>query len=138
MPVAPTAGSAAPSPHKGVNPRAHNPAALARRAASALAELYEFDEAEVSMQTSKSGRVRKVTSFTGAKRKMGGDMVSHGSAPAALAGGYPLSPASRMVSDSGATSADEDGDDDEVTKAAKKAAGKGKRKRWRATEKETH
>lgn len=118
MPVAPTAGSAAPSPVRGVNPNARpygQHAALARRAFSALEEkeLYEFDEAEISMQTSKSGRVRKVTNFTGGKRKAS-DMVTYGSAPAALAGGCTMSPGTRMLSDSGIMSAEDD--DDEVEK----------------------
>jgi hypothetical protein len=65
--------------------RGSGPAAFARQTANALEELYGFEEAEVSLQTSKSGRVRKVTSFTGAKRKLG-DMTSQVSAPAALAG----------------------------------------------------
>lgn len=83
----PNAGSAAPSPQRGMPMpnRSSGPAALARQTANALEELYGFEEAEVSLQTSKSGRVRKVTSFTGAKRKMG-DMISQVSAPAALAG----------------------------------------------------
>jgi hypothetical protein len=86
MAMIPNAGSAAPSPQRGMPmPNRPGPAALARQTANALEELYGFDEAEVSLQMSKSGRVRKVTSFTGAKRKLG-DMTTQVSAPAALAG----------------------------------------------------
>jgi len=83
----PNAGSAAPSPQRGVPMpnKGSAPAVFARQTANALEELYGLEEADVSLQTSKSGRVRKVTSFTGAKRKMG-DMASQVSAPAALAG----------------------------------------------------
>ncbi len=83
----PNAGSAAPSPQRGMPMpnRGSGPDAFARQTANALEELYGFEEIEVSLQTSKSGRVRKVTSFTGTKRKMG-EMASQVSAPAALAG----------------------------------------------------
>lgn len=122
MPVAPTAGSAAPSPDRMPNQQSRHlgPAALARRAAALLQEeMYEFDEAEVSLQTSKSGRMRKVTLFTGNKRKAG-DAMTHMSAPAALAGAGPMSPSVQRMSDSGMHSAEDD--DDEDARASKKAA----------------
>jgi hypothetical protein len=89
IPMAPEAASAAPSPIKGAS--LHNrPLAPARRsipsASDAEEELYGFDDAKASMQMSKSGRMRKVINFTGAKRKVS-DMLSQGSAPAVLATG---------------------------------------------------
>jgi hypothetical protein len=51
-------------------------------------EYYDPDEVQISIQTSKSGRARKVTSFTGNKRKAGAlaDTLTQASAPAVLAG----------------------------------------------------
>jgi hypothetical protein len=92
IPVAPEAGSAAPSPTAAVRAAGAPPfraaAAAARRLAvqAAAAGAYddfggEDDEAmEVSVQTSKSGRVRKVASFAGAKRRadaLGAPALSH-------------------------------------------------------------
>ena len=120
--LAPTAGSAAPSPQKGAQvPHRMGPAAVAREAASALEELYGFEDPEVTFQTSKSGRMRKVTSFTGAKRKLK-DMTTQVSAPAALAG---EAASQHYIQESGMTSYDNQGED-EVTNDARKTLLKSK------------
>jgi hypothetical protein len=122
MPMIPNAGSAAPSPQRGVPMpnRGPGPAAFARQTANALEELYGFEEAEVSLQTSKSGRVRKVTSFTGAKRKMG-DMTTQVSAPAALAGERYSMHSMQHTQDSDLTTGSEPGE--EVDREFRKSTG---------------
>lgn len=128
-PFAPTAGSAAPSPQKnGARPvgRPPGPAALARRAASALEDMYELDDLEVSLQASRCGRIRKVTSFSG-KRKAS-DMLSQVSAPAAMVA--PPSPSrSNGVTDSGMSAFTEGMDDDEVSKGSRRCSKSGKKGR---------
>ncbi|PRW60051.1 GATA transcription factor 12-like [Chlorella sorokiniana] len=54
-----------PAPPQPVQPRA----TPTRRQSHAYAD-FEYEEAEVTVQTSKSGRVRKVASFTGVKRRL--------------------------------------------------------------------
>ena len=98
------------------------PAAVVRQTAAALEELYGFEDAEVSLQMSKSGRVRKVTSFTGVKRKVG-DMMTQTSAPAAL-GGETVSQMYPHDSHMTTSHCDVDVDDDDVSRDSRRIAGK--------------
>ncbi|KAL4458850.1 hypothetical protein ABPG75_013715 [Micractinium tetrahymenae] len=65
----PPPGHAAPGVRQPAVPQPAQPRATPRRTSQAYAD-FEYEEAEVSLQTSKSGRVRKVASFTGVKRKL--------------------------------------------------------------------
>lgn len=115
----PAAGSAAPSPVRGPPKRYRpGPAARAFRGSGSMDdgdedETYEADEMETSMQTSKSGRARKVISFSGNKRKAAAlaDTLTQASAPAALAG-----PAISEGTDSGFDRMEDSGDVGEVSK----------------------
>ena len=76
----------------------------------------DYDDADMALACSKAGRMRKVATFAGAKRKVGGGGNEAGgfsfvSAPAALAahGGDH----SGMGTDSEAFSDEEDGDEDD-------------------------
>ena len=120
----PEASSAAPSPVKSGTVAHQIRAALARRSSGGTAaaarhapdcdEAFDYEDTETSFQTSKSGRMRKVTTFTGNKRKAT-DMLSQASAPAALACAVGTICTVTQRSDS-ILSAREEHDPDEVSK----------------------
>ncbi|KAL4435934.1 hypothetical protein ABPG77_000696 [Micractinium sp. CCAP 211/92] len=65
----PPPGHPVPGVRQPAVPQPAQPRATPRRTSQAYAD-FDYEEAEVSLQTSKSGRVRKVASFTGVKRKL--------------------------------------------------------------------